>query len=98
MIEITHDAQARISAYGKTEELPSQIENRMNAMAGRAVGKPFVVRLEKNRIVGGTITRCEPARIGTAGRLSAKGIFNVWLVTGLNQVERGPFPVARIPG
>ena len=94
---ITPTAQARIAASGRTE-VASQLEARMKIAAARSIGKEISIQVDKTRTIKGTISRCEPADIRAAGAASIRATFNVWVLVGLNKIERGPFHVTRIPG
>ena len=96
MTTITAAAQNRITQSGKTGVV-SALEARMEIAAANSIGKSIAIQIDKSKTVKGTISRCEPADIRTAGQVSIRATFNVWVLVGLNKIERGPFHVTRIP-
>jgi hypothetical protein len=97
VIEITESAKIRIANSSQTSVV-SNLESKMSLIAEGAIGQPFKIRLDKKRTLSGVISRCQPADIRTAGNSSIRGTFDVWMICGLNKVEKGPFRMARVPG
>jgi hypothetical protein len=81
-----------------TQSIPrlDTLEADAESMARNAIGKPMTIRLSKTSTVSGVISKCEPNEV----RGKKNGVYstwNVWMVCGRAQVEKGPYVMKILP-